>query len=438
MAARARDLLAIRGYGVLAAATALLGLAISVTMPYLALYFTTVVGISTSAYGLLMALSALSGVVVSTLVARRTDRLRTRRGVIALSAVAGAAQFAAYLLVRDYVVLLLLVVVLAAVASLAMPQIFAAARDAITDHAEGDGTFATSTLRSLFSLGYVVGPVLGAAILARAGYRGVMIGSIALFAILAMTIAALPARQRVEAPAAAPPAARAQPARAGVTVAVAGPFVAFALLSVASWTYALDMPLFLVHTLSAPARDVGILVSVSAALEIPLMIGLGMLAARLTNRAIVLWGSLVGGAYYLLIALTTHVWAMFAGQVLEAAFIAVLMAIGISYFQDLMPEAAGVATTLYANASSIGRVAGSLAGGVLAQAMGLRGVFWVCLGLSGAAFLVLAYSHRAARRAPLPPAQGLWGGGDGRAHLPYGAKPRTAWSGASDEGSSVV
>ncbi len=41
-------------------------------------------------------------------------------------------------------------------------------------------------------------------------------------------------------------------------------------------------------------------------------------------------------------------------QILNAIFLGILCGIGMLYFQDLMPEKIGSATTLYANTSRIG------------------------------------------------------------------------------------
>jgi len=138
--------------------------------------------------------------------------------------------------------------------------------------------------------------------------------------------------------------------------------------------------------------------SLGAALEIPLMIGLGSLAARLTTRTIVLWGVLTGAVYYAVLAVAPGLWLVLGGQIVAAVFVSVLMGVGIGYFQDLMPRSAGVATTLYANSGQVARVLGSLMGGVLAQTIGLRDVFWLCAVLVVLAFGILALSVRAAAR----------------------------------------
>ncbi len=51
---------------------------------------------------------------------------------------------------------------------------------------------------------------------------------------------------------------------------------------------------------------------------------------------------------------------MLAGQVFLAIFLAVLLGIGISYFQDILPDFPGYASTLFSNAMVIGQLGGNL------------------------------------------------------------------------------
>ena len=58
-------------------------------------------------------------------------------------------------------------------------------------------------------------------------------------------------------------------------------------------------------------------------------------------------------------------------------FLAILLGIGISYFQDILPAFPGYASTLFANAMVIGQLLGNLLGGAMSQIVGLGNVFYV-------------------------------------------------------------
>lgn len=75
-------------------------------------------------------------------------------------------------------------------------------------------------------------------------------------------------------------------------------------------------------------------------------------------------------------------------------FVAVISAIGISYIQDLLPDLPGYASTLYTNATTIGRLAGSLAGGAAAQWLGYRHSYLLCVVLVVCSLGLLLWPHR--------------------------------------------
>ena len=66
---------------------------------------------------------------------------------------------------------------------------------------------------------------------------------------------------------------------------------------------------------------------------------------------------------------------MMIGQIFLALFLAILLGLGISYFQDILPDFPGYASTLFANAMVIGQLLGNLLGGAMSHWVGLRMVF---------------------------------------------------------------
>jgi SET family sugar efflux transporter-like MFS transporter len=90
------------------------------------------------------------------------------------------------------------------------------------------------------------------------------------------------------------------------------------------------------------------------------------------------------------------VWQLAAAQLLNAAFIAVIAGLGISYVQDLLPTRPGRATTLYSNASRIGAMlAGAVVG--LGASVGYRTPYVAALGLTSVGGVLLAVGARSHR-----------------------------------------
>lgn len=82
-------------------------------------------------------------------------------------------------------------------------------------------------------------------------------------------------------------------------------------------------------------------------------------------------------------------WQIIVAQVLQATFVAIVMGNGLSYFSDFLPHAPGVAATFYANATTLGRLGGSLTAGFGAQLAGFRYVNWICVVIVVISFLFL-------------------------------------------------
>src|SRR6185295_5190956 len=114
------------------------------------------------------------------------------------------------------------------------------------------------------------------------------------------------------------------------------------------------LPLFIGAELQGEVGDAGLLLGLCAALEIPLMLGLGLLAVRLPVRRLLFAGAACGIAYYSVAAMATELWVLVAGQALNAMFIAAITGLGISYMQNMLPGHPGRATTLFTNGFPLG------------------------------------------------------------------------------------
>lgn len=367
---------------------ALLGIGLSLSSPYIALYCTSELRINTTLYGVMMAINSLSGVAVNSLIARRSDGGMNRKWIIVIGSSFYALLYVSYLTIHNYSFLLVFGALFAGVGATIMPQIFAYSREAIRINPSIDGTFATSTVRSMFSLGFLIGPLIGTLVLAQAGYTGVLASSSVLFVVIGLIVLLFLKHRSIE---------TGQNANAGETVitdkaVIRRGFLAFVLLLVAAFIYNLITPLFIVHSLHAKAYNVGLVQSICAGLEIPIMLWLGALSKRFSNRVLILYGTIVGIVYFIFLGFTSSIVLVMVAQVLQATFVAVVFGNGLSYFQDLLPNSPGRAATLYSNASSIGTLLGNLIGGALSQLVGYRNVYWLCLVLLIISFTILA-SH---------------------------------------------
>ncbi|MDN6698091.1 MAG: MFS transporter, partial [Staphylococcus equorum] len=95
-------LLHIKNYKLFVVNMMLLGMGISITVPYLILFATNDLGMTSTQYGLLLALAAISQFIMNTIVARFSDTHNINRKVIIITALLmGAVSFSIYFYIHE-------------------------------------------------------------------------------------------------------------------------------------------------------------------------------------------------------------------------------------------------------------------------------------------------------------------------------------------------
>lgn len=384
---RFKNLFQIKHFGLFIICMLLIGTSVSITMPYLSLYGTGVIGMSTGAFGIFMAVSSLTGVIANTMIANYSDTGMDRKWLILAAMLSSACGYASYIVFDSFLGLLLSVSFFNGLGAAAMPQMFAYAHESATESHSDDKTFAKSTLRSLFSLGFLIGPLIGTILLAAFSYNGLFLGTTTIFIFLsALVYFFLPKRKMADTP---KPKVEKPTLFSEETRRLFLPFFAFILLFSVIAVNSMNTPLLIIHELNGTHADVGLMVGLCAGLEIPIMLAFGALSKKLSNHRLVMMGCLVGILYFIVLGISTASWQLIAAQILQATFIAVVLGNGLSYFSDFLPDSAGVAATLYANASTLGRLIGNLMGGFGAELAGFRYLNWLCVSVILISFIVL-------------------------------------------------
>jgi len=374
---RFKNLFQIKHFSVFIICMLLIGTSVSITMPYLSLYGTGVIGMSTGAFGVFMAISSLTGVIANTMIANYSDTGMDRKWLILAAMLSSACGYTSYIVFDSFLGLLLSVSFFNGLGAAAMPQMFAYADESATESHSDDKTFAKSTLRSLFSLGFLIGPLIGTMLLAAFSYNGLFLGTTTIFILLsALVYFFLPKRKMAHK---TKPKVQKPTLISEETKRLIFPFFAFILLFSVIAVNSMNTPLLIIHELSGTHTDVGLVVGLSAGLEIPIMLAFGALSQKLSNHSLVMMSCLVGILYFTVLAISTAPWQLIVAQILQATFVAVVLGNGLSYFSDSLPDSAGVAATLYANASTLGRLIGNLMGGFGAELAGFRYLNWLCV-----------------------------------------------------------
>ncbi|PZR89910.1 MAG: hypothetical protein DLM67_18440 [Candidatus Nephthysia bennettiae] len=180
-------------------------------------------------------------------------------------------------------------------------------------------------------------------------------------------------------------------------------FGAVLLLQTANSASVITMPLLVTQTLRGTTRDVGLLFGLSAALEIPLMLGLGWAAGRFGYLRVLLLSWLLGLLYFASMAAVTSTWQIAIAQVLAAVYVAGLVGVAMAYFQQLLDEP-GSASTLYFNGITAGGTIAGVFWAVAVAAGGYRGAYVACLFLAAASTVLLVTGYLLRRRPAAPEA----------------------------------
>jgi SET family sugar efflux transporter-like MFS transporter len=367
----------------------LLGIADSMIGPYLVLFGADEAQLSPVQVGVFMSVIAVSGLAFSTWLGRRYDRSASRAPAF-IAVAAPAVGYLALTTTTSYALLLLIAAALLGTGMAAFPQLFTLARTHLDRSAGGAARRGTPALRSVWSLAWAVGPLIGAAVLGWQGYRGLMVLTALAFALVAVPLLLLGATP------AAPPRAAAGDAGTRLTRPMLLAAASFTLFHTAMLAGSVALPLYLTRTLERPDRDVGLLFSVCALVEIPAALSLTLLPARVRKQRVILLGMVLFVAYFLLVAASSSMPLLIGTQLARGVAIAVVGALGITYVQDLLPKATGRATALFSNTFTTGSLISGILAGAAAQALGYRAALLLCGGLSAAGCVLLA----AARQPP--------------------------------------
>lgn len=391
-----RELLTIKNYKLFIVNMMLIGMGIAITVPFFVLFATNQLGMTTNQFGLLLALAAITQFTMNSIVARFSDTHAINRKVIIIVGLfMGAISFTLPFFVHSVVLFIILYAIFQGLFAPAMPQLYASARESINQSTSSSrAVFANSVLRSMFSFGFLFGPLVGNILNQSWGYSGLFGGTVAIIlTTLLLQVfffkdikAKKPVRDSIMTEQDAPSMLKHR--------YLIVPFIAFVLLHIGQWMYTLNMPLFVTQYLHEEEKYVGHLASLCAGLEVPFMIILGMIASKVETRTLLAIAAVCGSLFFGSIGIFESIHMMLVGQVLLAAFLAVLLGIGISYFQDVLLQYPGYASTLFANAMVIGQLLGNLLGGAMSQWVGLGNVFYVSALSLACGFVLILFTKK--------------------------------------------
>ena len=386
----ARTLLRNREFTVVLAANIVLGLISSFVAPFLSMFGSIEVKMTPWLFGGFMTITALSSVLIATLLSHRSDTHHSRRHMLLLGGIAGALGYAGYALVRDVLLLTLIGSVLLGISSITFSQLFAHARECLTrgNIPAAEAPLYMNLFRMFFALAWTVGPAVAAWTLHNYSYRGLFLTASMLCIVFIILVAFFIPE--------VPPAAKFgfRPPISLMNVlhqpTVLPWFASFVFVFMATTMSMMNLSLLVLNVLHGTQTEVGLIYSLAPIFELPFMFYFGLLAIKTPPARLIRWAVVLALVYYVSLSVVRAPWQIYPLQILSAAFVAVTMGVAISFFQDKLPGQPGAATNVYVNAQRIGATAGYLIFGAVAQNYGHRAVYMVCAVLCVAALILMS------------------------------------------------
>lgn len=379
--------------------TFLAGVASALVLPTMSLFFAEEIAVRPFWVGVPFAGMAIGSIVYNQVIGEWSDKLASRRGLTVWLCVVGVATCGVFAVSRHYGVTAFMAIACLSLAMVSFSQILAYSLEYAERHLPVEKIALFNALvRAQIAFAWVAGPPAGFIIVAHLGFTALFIFSAVLFAAVALLSAYLLPGAGL-APARVQPADQASPRG---TIMSNWPLlitlVAFSILWGVNSAYLISLPLHVSRNLGVDTEWVGWIMGVTAALEVPVMLGAGYLAMRLSPLLLVRLSGVAALVLYLGIFWGQALWQVFALQLANAIFVGILAGLGVSVVQAMLPGRAGSASALYTNTTHLGTLLSSVLIATVAEAWGYRSVF-----LANALLVLLAAGLFLAVR--LPPAK---------------------------------
>ena len=364
------------------------------TIPFLALFFVGQLHVAQPVFALFLVVNTVGGVLINQALGRASDRRGGYRAAALWPALPSVVGYALFALLRTPTVLLVLGSLFLSVNAAVFSQLFALLRRTVAGTPGQRRLNPVTLARSLFSLGWVVGPAVASVAVARAGFPALFLSAAGMFLLVVLAV------QRVRDPA-IPQRAAARPEAPPTLRPFAPICAAYMTVTAATSLGTISLPLLATTSIGASVPQTGLAFSIGALLEIPLILAFGSLGTRWPRATLLSLGMGLYLVYFLLLSGAHSIQAVYVAQAVGAVPTALLLGTGMLYFQELAPQHPGFSTALYSNITKLGTVVGQLLFGGLTLIASYRQVFVLAgiLSLLGAIWFTLV-----TRKAVIPTA----------------------------------
>ncbi|ODT67796.1 MAG: hypothetical protein ABS75_22795 [Pelagibacterium sp. SCN 63-23] len=369
------------------------GVTYAATMPYASLVGVDTLGMSPAFFATVMSAGAIVGTFVSLGLGYLSDKLPDRRLLVLITAMAGIIAHGMIYLWPSQASFTIAMALVMPFAGASYGQSFGYLRVYYLRHRPERVDFMVTSLRTVFTLAWIIVPPLAGWIAAEFRIFDVYLMSSLSYALMAGIFALLMSDPATAVQMPAP--VRAEGAswlsmfalRPGILVGLVG----LVVMTGAIRLMTLTMALFIVTDLGGTLTDVGLYAGITAATEAPFMLLLAYLTTRVSKETLLAGAGVVMALFIGLSSQLTDVSTLFWLLFLNGLGTAALMSVNIAYVQDAIKGRVGLSTSLMDIVAIGAQLLGAGAFGLLAAGGDYRFALLVAAALSllGAAVMAL-------------------------------------------------
>lgn len=342
-------------------------------LPTLSVYMVQRFNSSPFQLGVFFVAIAASAIAVSQVIGRLSDKGINRLILVFLGMLAGCVSCISYALSESALAATLTGIFIFSFSAITLPQVMAHGREfADANLAKKQVALFNAILRASFALAWIGGPPLGFYLQHQLGTEKhyLFLGCAYLLVGTACWFLLPKAPPKVK-----DSSNSKKPFRIPFNLKLG--FLACALLFGVNHSYMIALPHLLQGHLNISTQYTGLIMGAAAALEIPIMLAGGALAARMPLLPLLRIGAAAAAALYIGVWSANALWQLIALQIFNAIFVGFIAGLGMTWFQDQMPKAAGTASSLFSNAIQLGNILGSLIIGFFAAWLGYHHMYLI-------------------------------------------------------------
>jgi MFS transporter, SET family, sugar efflux transporter len=377
------------------------GIVWSSTTPFLTILGIEHLKLSADTMSLLLFISGLATLIFGVLITSSFDLLKNPVPVAFFTLACGALGYGAIWLAPSPIVFFAVYVALIPVSSTTFDLLFACIRSELNAVDPGGANATSSTIRSLYALTWILVPIAVGFVVARTNVISAwLIGGLAsaLCLPLLLFIKGTFGTSKVGA---SHPVSILNVWRQVISVPVVMTVLPVSFMGSSQRLAGLVLPLVMLDRFKASAADVGLFVGLTAALEIPCMLAWAKVSQYYSVKSSLCVGAFFFAAFLLILGSADNLNVLYAAALINAAGLAAILSIPISYFHEKVLERPGLGSSMHVMMDFVATSFASVLFWFGLKFVGLAGTAFIASGFAVAgALAILLLPHWKILREP--------------------------------------